>query len=114
MPTYEYRCPEGHLFELFQKMSEEPRATCPECGAESERLLSGGAGFLFKGDGFDITDSRSESYKKSASDERSAGMTEKADSGGGGDSKKTSGPKKKDGGSGSGSSDSGGSTPKGS
>ena len=71
MPTYEYQCPSGHRFELFQKMSEEPRATCPECGAESERVISGGAGFLFKGDGFYITDYRSESYKKEASKETS-------------------------------------------
>jgi putative FmdB family regulatory protein len=67
MPTYEYRCPNGHQFDLFQKMSEAPGAQCPECGAESERLLSGGAGFLFKGNGFYITDYRSDSYKKEAS-----------------------------------------------
>ena len=76
MPTYEYRCPKGHHFELFQKMSEEPRAECPECGSVSERLLSGGAGFLFKGDGFYITDSRSASYKKEASKESSDGLSE--------------------------------------
>ena len=76
MPTYEYRCPKGHHFELFQKMSEEPRAQCPECGAESERLLSGGAGFLFKGNGFYITDYRSESYKKAASKEAGVGGSE--------------------------------------
>ena len=69
MPTYEYRCPSGHDFELIQKMSDEPGAKCPECGAESERRISGGAGFLFKGDGFYITDSRSDSYKKEASKE---------------------------------------------
>jgi len=73
MPTYEYRCPNGHLFELFQKMSEEPRADCPECGAESERLLSAGAGFLFKGEGFYITDYRSDSYRKEASEDSSSG-----------------------------------------
>jgi predicted nucleic acid-binding Zn ribbon protein len=50
-------------------MSEEPGANCPECGEASERLLSGGAGFLFKGDGFYITDYRSDSYKKEASKE---------------------------------------------
>ena len=78
MPTYEYRCPKGHHFELFQKMSEEPRASCPECGAESERLLSAGAGFLFKGNGFYVTDYRSDSYKKAASKEESAGVADKA------------------------------------
>ncbi len=71
MPTYEYECPKGHRFELFQRMSDEPRAQCPVCGLESERLLSGGAGFLFKGEGFYITDYRSDSYKKAASREES-------------------------------------------
>ena len=69
MPTYEYQCPQGHRFDLFQRMSDEPRANCPECGAESQRMISGGAGFLFKGDGFYITDYRSDSYKKEASKE---------------------------------------------
>lgn len=69
MPTYEYQCPKGHRFDLFQRMSDEPRAQCPECGAESQRMISGGAGFLFKGDGFYITDYRSDSYKKEASKE---------------------------------------------
>ena len=69
MPTYEYQCPKGHKFDRFQKMSEEPKADCPECGAESQRIISGGAGFLFKGDGFYITDSRSDSYKREASKE---------------------------------------------
>ncbi|HSH46128.1 MAG TPA: FmdB family zinc ribbon protein [Longimicrobiales bacterium] len=66
MPTYEYRCPEGHAFEKFQRMSDPPEAECPECGKPAERVLSGGAGLLFKGDGFYITDYRSESYKKAA------------------------------------------------
>jgi putative FmdB family regulatory protein len=92
MPTYEYRCPKGHHFELFQKMSDEPRAECPTCGAESDRILSGGAGFLFKGEGFYATDYRSESYKKAASKEggrddsggaggKSSGKDEKTGSG---------------------------------
>lgn len=70
MPTYDYRCPRGHEFELFQRMSDEPRAECPECGDEAERMISGGAGFLFKGEGFYITDYRSEEYKKKASAEK--------------------------------------------
>jgi putative FmdB family regulatory protein len=56
MPTYEYQCPEGHAFELFQKMSEKPRAKCPVCGKAAVRKISGGAGLVFKGSGFYITD----------------------------------------------------------
>ena len=66
MPTYEYRCENGHQFEQFQRMSEEPLKVCPQCGAPAERLLSAGAGLLFKGSGFYITDYRSDSYKKAA------------------------------------------------
>ena len=69
MPTYEYRCAEGHHFEAFQRMSDDPIDTCPECGADAERLLSAGAGLVFKGSGFYITDSRSESYRKDAAGE---------------------------------------------
>jgi putative FmdB family regulatory protein len=56
MPTYEYQCPEGHLFEKFQKMTDKPRARCPVCGKQASRKISGGAGLVFKGSGFYITD----------------------------------------------------------
>jgi putative FmdB family regulatory protein len=56
MPTYEYRCPQGHEFELFQKMSDPPKAKCPRCGKMATRVISGGAGLIFKGTGFYITD----------------------------------------------------------
>ena len=56
MPTYEYGCPEGHQFEKLQKMSDRPRATCPVCGKPAVRKISGGAGLVFKGSGFYITD----------------------------------------------------------
>jgi putative FmdB family regulatory protein len=56
MPTYEYQCPAGHAFELFQKITDKPRARCPECGKVASRKISGGAGLLFKGSGFYITD----------------------------------------------------------
>jgi putative FmdB family regulatory protein len=56
MPTYEYRCPEGHLFDKFQKMTDKPRARCPVCGRPATRKISGGAGLVFKGSGFYITD----------------------------------------------------------
>ena len=67
-------------------MSDDPVADCPECGAAAERILSGGGGLLFKGEGFYITDYRSDSYKKAAKKdsgggEPSAGAS-KGDSGG--------------------------------
>lgn len=67
MPTYEYRCKScGNTFERIQKISESSGAACPECGEEAERLISGGAGLLFRGSGFYKTDYRSDSYKKAA------------------------------------------------
>jgi putative FmdB family regulatory protein len=74
MPTYEYRCRDcGTDFEKFQRMSDEPVAECPKCGAGAERRLSAGAGLLFKGSGFYITDYRGDSYKKAAEGDRSSG-----------------------------------------
>ena len=71
MPTYEYRCSQGHHFELFQRISEAPVDRCPQCGAPAERQISG-AGLIFKGSGFYITDYRSDTYKKAAEKESSA------------------------------------------
>jgi putative FmdB family regulatory protein len=72
MPTYQYRCPHcGHDFEEFQSISDAPLDTCPRCGKKPRRLISGGAGFLFKGNGFYTTDYRSESYKAAAKKEES-------------------------------------------
>ncbi|WP_414660083.1 FmdB family zinc ribbon protein [Horticoccus sp. 23ND18S-11] len=61
MPTYEYACAKcGHEFEQFQSMSAEPLKKCPKCKkAGLKRLVGGGAGLIFKGTGFYITD-----YKK--------------------------------------------------
>lgn len=73
MPTYEYRCPNEHRFELFQRMSDPPEAKCPECGEPATRLLSAGAGLLFRGSGFYITDYRTDSYKKAAEAESGGG-----------------------------------------
>jgi putative FmdB family regulatory protein len=56
MPTYEYQCANGHTFELFQRISDKPKAKCPVCGARASRVISGGAGLIFKGSGFYITD----------------------------------------------------------
>ena len=68
MPTYDYRCEAcGHALEMFQSMSEKPKRKCPECGAPKlQRLIGAGAGFLFKGSGYYLTDYRSDSYKQAA------------------------------------------------
>lgn len=69
MPTYEYRCKKcGYHFEEFQNITEDPLIHCPnkDCNGNIYRVISPGAGFLFKGSGFYETDYRSESYKKAA------------------------------------------------
>ena len=99
MPTYEYSCAKcDHHFELGQPMSATAITTCPKelCGMKKwgqgkvKRAISGGAGLLFKGTGFYITDYRSENYKASAKKdsaggggESSAGAKKEGASGGG-------------------------------
>ncbi|MBI2618532.1 MAG: zinc ribbon domain-containing protein [Ignavibacteriales bacterium] len=58
MPTYEYKCSEcGHTFEEFQSISAQPLTQCPSCGKQTlRRILGGGAGMIFKGQGFYLTD----------------------------------------------------------
>lgn len=65
MPTYEYKCEAcGHQFEKFQSITASAIKKCPECGKNKvKRLLGTGAGLIFKGSGFYITDYRSENYK---------------------------------------------------
>ena len=63
MPTYEYKCVNGHYFEEFQSINDQPISTCPECGQETSRQMGGGSGLMFKGSGFYVTD-----YKKSKND----------------------------------------------
>jgi putative FmdB family regulatory protein len=71
MPTYEYECEDcHHHFEKFQNMTDRPITTCPVCGGHVKRLISGGAGLLFKGNGFYITDHRSQAYKKKEREEK--------------------------------------------
>jgi putative FmdB family regulatory protein len=85
MPTYEYRCPQcGNEFEKFGKMSDPPVAECPGCQAQAQRKISGGAGLVFKGSGFYITDYRGEGYKKAAEGDKGASSS------GGGESKSES------------------------
>ncbi len=89
MPTYQYRCNEcSHEFSEFQSITADPLSTCPECGGAVKRLISGGAGFLFKGDGFYTTDYRSENYKQAEKADRESTSS---GSGGGSDGSKSDG-----------------------
>jgi putative FmdB family regulatory protein len=55
MPIYEYKCANGHVFDVIQKMADEPLSECQECGATAERVLHPVA-IHFKGSGFHNTD----------------------------------------------------------
>ncbi len=69
MPTYDYKCPKcGTAFELFQKITDKPRAKCPKCGAAAERQISGGHGIVFKGSGFYETDYKRKGEKRGTKD----------------------------------------------
>jgi putative FmdB family regulatory protein len=86
MPIYEYRCPNGHVFELFQRMTDEPPEACPTCGeGPVERVLYPVA-VHFKGSGFYTTDygrgSKRGGSKDGSGDSESSG----GDGGGGSES----------------------------
>lgn len=69
MPTYEYHCEKcDQTFEVFQSMKDDHLTACRDeaCGGKVRRLIGTGAGLLFKGSGFYITDYRSSGYKEAA------------------------------------------------
>jgi putative FmdB family regulatory protein len=67
MPIYEYRCPNGHTFELFQRMSDPPPSECQICGAAPLEKVLYPAAIHFKGSGFYSTDYGRRDRKKDAS-----------------------------------------------
>ncbi|MBD3244075.1 MAG: zinc ribbon domain-containing protein [Chitinivibrionales bacterium] len=103
MPTYEYECGKcGRVFEQFQSITADPLKKCifEGCDGDVRRLLSAGAGFLFKGSGFYITDYRSDSYKKAEKADResskSSSSSAKSDSSSSGSSSGGSSSKSSD------------------
>ena len=100
MPTYEFRCPDGHEFEKFYRTisGAASEAVCPVCGKVAERFMSA-AGFAFKGSGFYLTDYGKNAHRDKGTPEpksgepsskESSGDSSKSDSGGSaGDSKST-------------------------
>src|SRR5262245_13414125 len=91
MPTYEYVCDKcGHQFEKAQSISAKPLTICPEelCKmsrwgkGKVKRAISGGAGLIFKGSGFYITDYRSDKYKEAAKKDAPPTASDSSKSGG--------------------------------
>ncbi len=78
MPTYEYRCSKcGWEFEEFQSITAKPVRKCPHCGRLAvDRLISAGAGVIFRGSGFYETDYRSASYQEAAKKEKPAAASQ--------------------------------------
>ena len=74
MPTYEFACPAGHQFEKFYRKISDAVAElpCPECGQLATRKVSGGAGLVFKGSGFYITDYGKDGRKAAAPEKKTA------------------------------------------
>jgi putative FmdB family regulatory protein len=109
MPTYEYVCEKcDHEFEIVQSIADKPLAVCPKelCHLKKwgkgkvKRRISAGAGLIFKGSGFYITDYRSEKYKEAAKKDSASSSTtsssgdSKGGSSSGGEGKKAAGEAK--------------------
>lgn len=81
MPTYSYACDAcGHRFIRFQSINDEPVRECPDCGEEKvRRLISAGAGLIFKGTGFYLTDYARKDQRSASGTDRSNGKPAKGD-----------------------------------
>ena len=89
MPIYEYKCENGHVFDVMQKLSDDALTTCPECGAPVRKVLHP-VSIAFKGSGFYSTDYKGadsqkteptrngESGKKEGASEKKSTSTEKS------------------------------------
>jgi putative FmdB family regulatory protein len=97
MPTYEFRCPLGHEFEKFYRSIgvAEGTAACPVCGQIAERMMSAGAGLVFKGSGFYLTDYGKNAHRGTSEAKPDGG---KGGEGGSSDGAKAEGAKSESGG----------------
>ena len=86
MPTYEYRCTDGHTFEVLQSMFEDPVTKCEVCGKPVERVFHAPA-VHFKGSGFYTTDYARKGAAKGGSESKDGGSKDKDSSSKNGDSK---------------------------
>lgn len=70
MPTYEYKREDGTTFEIQQGINEDPLETCPDTGQKVKRLITGGGGVVYKGEGWYVTDYKDNDRKKKAKAEK--------------------------------------------
>lgn len=91
MPTYKYKREDGTTFEIRQSINDDALEECPETGQKVKRVISGGGGVVYKGDGWYVTD-----YKDSDRKKKRAEAAKKENGEATGTSKETSGGSKKD------------------
>ena len=95
MPTYEYRCPNGHLFDVFKSMSAPAPEVCPECGEGPVEVVLHPVAVHFKGSGFYSTDyGRGGKRKSESSRDGDSGSSSNTSDSGTGDKKKDTVEKK--------------------
>jgi putative FmdB family regulatory protein len=80
MPIYEYKCDNGHVFDVMQKLSEDPLTSCVECGAPVRKVLHP-VGISFKGSGFYSTDYSKKGPKETPTKDTSGKETSTATNG---------------------------------
>lgn len=78
MPTYEYKREDGTTFDVWQGINDDPLTECPETGQKVKRVISGGGGVVYKGDGWYVTD-----YKNNGRNKASETGAETGKNGGG-------------------------------
>ena len=79
MPTYDYVCSDcGYQFEEFHSISAKPKLSCPKCGGVVSKKIGAGAGLMFKGSGFYITDYKKKENKSEKKPASSSNNTKKA------------------------------------
>lgn len=70
MPTYEYKREDGSTFEIQQSINDDPLSVCPETGQAVKRVITGGGGVVYKGDGWYVTDYKDTDRKTKAKQEK--------------------------------------------
>lgn len=73
MPTYEYKREDGTTFEIKQSINDDPLERCPDTGQKVKRVITGGGGVVYKGDGWYVTDYKDSDRKEKAKAERKTG-----------------------------------------